>query len=973
MDDALVGRAREFAVLREAFANAAKGRMSVTFVVGEPGIGKTRLLDAIAAHAVGAGATVLRGGSFEAEGMPPYLPLLEALGGYIRSAPLDQLRAEIGPLAITLAAILPEVAARLGELPPGYSLPAEQSRLRLFEAVGSFLAAIAARTPLLLILDDLHWADGATLDLLCYIARQHPTARLAIIGAHRPGDTTRNPALERALAEMNRRRVLTPLPVHPLTAEETALLATRYLQGNIDDALGALLNIQSEGNPFFAEELLRGWLETGALAQPDTMWRLIAPPDETLPAGILAAIRQRTDRLPTDIRDLLRTAAIIGRAFDSALLAEVAGQEPEYVEERLQEALQTYLIRRIPPDGYTFNHDKVRECLYEEVTSVRRRRMHGFIGRALETRGTGDARALADLAFHFTRSGDRERGARYAEQAAQQAMERYAADEACTQYRMALTLVDPDDARRGSLLVGLGDAALLAGDTDEAVRAFTAGRAWFAAAEDIPAAARAAHRLGQAWWRQEALPQAHAAFEAAMTLLGDSTGRETIEVRVDLGSLLAMSLGQQTAGVRYGQQALTLARALGDPRLEASASRMVGNLLVRGNEIAAGVALLEQALTLATDADDSAEAAECCACLVMACHWQGDLRRSESAARQQIAFAQRSHDPHLMRHATIMLGARPAMQGDWAEAHRLLAQAYAIVEQQTSPEPLAFLMMINSLFLLWRGDLAEAEAMLADAIDRFRALGPGVLVWYLSPLGYIQLLRGKRQEALACMAEMEALLAAHETGIIQFAEAGIYLALMALHLEDHARCARYYETLLPFAHVHTDYPMDRILGKLAIALGDFPAAAQHLIDAERAAEREGERPELTRILVARAELALAQGGPDSALHARDLLGQARDLFAQLEMRWDLDDARDRLRTLPSQPGTQTRGALPAGLSMREATVLRLAAAGKSNREIAHDLALSEKTVANHLTSIFNKIGVDNRTAATAFAIRHDLA
>src|SRR5439155_19229545 len=161
----LAGRQREFAALWGQFETAAGGRTRAALVAGEPGIGKTRLLDALAARAAGEGALVLRGGASEAAGMPPYLPFLQALGRHVRAAHPDELRAQAGALAPVLATILPELAVRLGELPPSYPLPAEQARLRLYEAVGDFLAAVAARQALLLILDDLHWADPASLDL----------------------------------------------------------------------------------------------------------------------------------------------------------------------------------------------------------------------------------------------------------------------------------------------------------------------------------------------------------------------------------------------------------------------------------------------------------------------------------------------------------------------------------------------------------------------------------------------------------------------------------------------------------------------------------------------------------------------------------------------------------------------------------------------------------------------------------------
>src|SRR5439155_3510835 len=215
-EQVLVGRQRELTALWSRFEQTTAGRLHVTLVAGEPGIGKTRLLHEVAGRAEQGGGLVLRGGASEAEGMPPYLPFLEALGSYIRTAPLEQLRAQADPIAPILATILPELPLRLGELTPSYSLPPEQARLRLYEAVGLFLSRIAHSCPLLLILDDLHWADTATLDLLCYVAQHQVISRLCILGAYRSDELTSCPALERSILNLTRSRQLMTLALQPL-------------------------------------------------------------------------------------------------------------------------------------------------------------------------------------------------------------------------------------------------------------------------------------------------------------------------------------------------------------------------------------------------------------------------------------------------------------------------------------------------------------------------------------------------------------------------------------------------------------------------------------------------------------------------------------------------------------------------------------------------------------------------------------
>jgi DNA-binding CsgD family transcriptional regulator len=969
-DPLLVGRTRERLLLDRLFEAASGGRTHIALVAGEPGIGKTRLLNAAAARAAAAGVPVLRGGAFDAEGMPPYLPFLEALGQHIRSASPDTLRAQTGALATILATILPELVVRLGESPPAYPLPPEQARVRLYEAVGAFLATIAAPNALVVILDDLHWADPASLDLLCYVARQQPAARLLILGAYRAGEVVDRPAFERALAELNRMRMLDTIAIGPLSEAEVATFAAETLGGPVDATLGQLLAEQSEGNPFFVEELLRGWLETDMLVRRDGRWYVDAPDGMSLPPGITGAVRQRLSRLESAVVELLRAAAIIGRTFEVALLAEVVGHDVEAVEESLRTAARAQLIRLDGEEAFTFSHDKIRECLYDDVTPVRRHRLHGFIGRALEQRAdpTGNY-LLTELAFHFARSGDRMRGAIYAERAAAQAFDTFAPEEALTHCRTALGLIDADSPRRGDLLLSLGNAALLAGMEHEAVTAFEMAQIWFARRGEPMAAGRAAHRLGQTWWRQEAIPQARAAFETALQLLERDPGPDRVRVLVDLGSLLGVSQHEIAAGIAQGREAYALAQELRDERLLAVVSRTLGNLLVRNNDLTEGIALMERGLALSA-ADDPAEAAECCACLATAYFWQDAVRRSGEVTMQRLAFARRCHDPYQLRHVYTWLAVVSAMMGEMEEGDRLLDEAEREIEHLASPEPRAYLTFCRGGFAYARGDYPASETLLREAADLFRAIGPDALVWYLGMLAVVQALQGKVDEARASMDEIDALLMAVPEGTLSEATPLSYVASAALLVRDEECLARYYPRLVPFGGQFHDVLIDRLLGEIETLRGDRDAAAAHLAAAEATARREGLGWELARTLEAQASLTLAEEGRSGATHASALLDESRALFQRLGNPTEARRIDEYLRAISGAP---PRPVFPAGLSAREAEVLRLVAMGLSSRAIAQMLSLSEKTVINHLTSVYGKLGVDNRAAATAFAVRHGLA
>ena len=675
-DTSLVGRDNEVALLADQLGRAQRGQCRVVILAGELGIGKTRLLDACTADAASNGVLVHRGSASDAEGMPPYLPLLEALGQHIRVTPTALLHTQLGDLTPVLTTILPELASRMAPLPPMYALPPEQARMRLYEAVGVFLSAIAAPHALVLVLDDLHWADRATLDLLAYIIQHQADARLLIVGAYRTGDVAQNPALQRMLIALNHLRILTTIPVGPLAPAALIALAEQYLGGPIDAATSRLLVEQSEGNPFFAEELLRDWRETGVLTWSGSNWCRSTAGALALPSSIVDALQQRLDRLPSALRELLRVAAIMGRVIDVAILAEVTECDEEAIEDQLNAAARLQLLAATHNAQFAWSHDTIRACLYSDMTTVRRKRLHGRIGDVLEARNAApDATQLADQAFHFVRSGDQTRGIVYAQQAGDAAIQVSAASEAATQYQNALDLLAPGDARRGPLLHALGTALLLAAAHTDAVSAFESAQVWFLQQGDIIAAARAAEGQGKSWWQQEAILEAEAAFELALTLLAGRPMPETVGVLVNLSSLLTLSMLQRDAGLEYARQAIALAHQLEDPRLVATASRALGNGQVRAGRLSSGIALLETARALAVANDDPVEAAECCAGLRMACCWNAEYGRAIAYAHQEIALGGRCHTPYALRHVYTQLVVLSTVTGGVAAGQQVLTTA----------------------------------------------------------------------------------------------------------------------------------------------------------------------------------------------------------------------------------------------------------------------------------------------------------
>ena len=963
----LVGRDVERVVLAERLAAAVAGTGSVVLLSGEPGAGKTRLLDVAVADALAAGATVLRGGALDAAGMPPYLPFVEALGHYLRSAPADRVAAQLGPFPGPLAAILPEVAPLLAAAGETGTVPPEQERFRLFEAVGDLLAGIARTAPLLLTLDDLHWADASTLDLLVAVARRIGSEPVVVACAYRAGDAGRNPAFGRALADLSRLPAATSLPLSPLGEDAVGALAAALVGAPLVPGGAAVLAGRSGGNPFFAEALVRHWLATGQVAREAGGARVVAPPG-AVPTSIRAVLRERLGRLATGEADLLAAAAVLGRSVDPHLLAAATGREPGETEAALLAAVGLHLLRLDPDGGFAFSHDTVREALLADIPPVRRRRLHGAVAWALE-RGLADAAEppAARVAYHHVRGGDRERAVLWSRVAAERALRSHAHREAAGHLRDAVALLPDRHPERGTTLRRLGEAELLA-DDDAAAATFAAAADWFRqqgpdAAGELGAALR---RLGDVHVRRERHDEARLAFESALDALGTDPSRAAERARAltRLGALLSTSLHDHRAGAILLEQAVGLADAAGAPDADIAARRALGNLRVRRGDLAAGIALLEEALRRAEAAGDPAEAAECCAALAPARFWQGEVAASAEIARRRLRHAQQTRDPYDLRHVAVWLATCAAVRGQLDEAQARLAEAEAQVARLASPEPRAYLDFVRGALAATCGDLGVAVPLLAAATGQFRAIGPGALVWYLGWLGVAHARRGDRAAAAAVLAELERLLSPIPPEDAP-GEPVALAAQIALLLDDRPRLERARPRLDRFAGRFHDVLVDRLRGEIALRLGPAEAASPLLAAAESVARRERLVFELAAVLEARAAHAAAEERfADAAALLEAAAGAVEAVVPALGARHRESAAAARAR----RPAPA-----PAGLTRREVEVLREVVAGRSNREIAERLFVTEKTVEHHVSRILAKTDSENRAAAVAFAIRQGVA
>ena len=438
-----VGRTPELNQLAACWARAQTGQRQLVLVSGEPGIGKTRLSLTFARTCADAGATVLVGRSDE-EALVPYQPVVEALTWYTSVCPDDELRDDLAASGSgsEVAHLVPDLLRRRPDLRIAPPMSVETQRYRLFEAVNQLLRVVAARRPLLLILEDLHWADKPTLLALRHLARAQQPAAICIIGTYRESDLDRGHPLGEMLAELHREPAGTRLSMRGLTgAEVRDLVATMMGPDAVD--LAPLLHEITGGNPFFVGELLRHLKESGAVERVRGRGA-VAITELGLPEGIRDVIGRRLARTTERCQQALTLAAVVGREFDLGVLKALGDLAEDHLLDALDEAVAAHLIGEAPtaPNRFSFLHALIRETVYAELSSSRRRRLHQRVGEVIERLTQAHANPpLADLAYHFIQAapiGSADKAIDYATRAGDRAADALASEEASRFYGMAL-------------------------------------------------------------------------------------------------------------------------------------------------------------------------------------------------------------------------------------------------------------------------------------------------------------------------------------------------------------------------------------------------------------------------------------------------------------------------------------------------------------------------------------------------------
>ena len=989
----LVGRAAELGRLQAALQLAHDGRSTTVLVAGEAGVGKTRLVASFAESAEAEGACVLLGGCLDlGEGAVPYAPIVEALRGLIRRTDPAELDAVIGHGRTELARLMPDLGP-VGEEPAsGLRLGSAQGRL--FELLLGVLERMAERTPVVFAVEDIHWSDRSTRDLLGFLIRNLRDARIMLVLTFRSDELHRRHPLLPFVAELGRLDRVERVELHPFDGGELAAQLEAIAGHTLAAGLVESIHARSGGNAFFAEELL------AAAGEDDRA---------ELPATLRDVLLGRVAHLAEPTQEFLRVASAAGQRVDPGLVAAASDMDEREVYDALRECVQHQVLVPDPMSGnerYAFRHALLQEAVYEDLLSGERTRLHSAFARALEAIPDGPGSRTAELAYHWYAAHDLPRALESAVAAGDIAEQGYAFPEAAEQYERAVELWDHvpgAEELAGRDRVDLLAALATAAGYQDPARAVTHVQAAIHEVDerlDPVRRGRLHERLGRhAWVAGQGDLAKHAYQQAVLITPAEPPSEARARAMAGFAQILMLG-GRYTEAYAMAEEALELAVSVGARGIEGHARNTRG--LSRGvmGDVEGALDDLETALRIAEEVDNVDDIGRAFANTTWMLELAGRLTEAiEVAERGVAATAQLGLMRFFGTHLLCNIASCLFRLGRWDEAEAAIRRAeaagpigineilvqellarFALVrgrfdEAVRRLEPLAaiagravdiqFVGPVQASLVelaLWQGRPQDAATRIAAAL-RLIDHSPEIRISEIYALGLranadvAELARARRSssEEVEAVAAGEALLvrirerhadvAATRPAVAHLSEVWLQLCEAEgtrLHRRPDpagwATCADTWEREgLPYTAAYARW---REAEARLAARGDRETAARALRAALAATRQLGAAP-LEREIVALATRARLSIEPSEG-----------------EPAGDVDDA-----------AAAANPAVDLGLTTREREVLALLALGRTNRQIAEELFISGNTAGVHVSNILGKLGVAGRGEAAALAYR----
>ena len=975
----LIGRTSELAELEAALADADASRPSLAFVAGESGVGKSRLISELGRRAGERGVRVLAGECVElGEGELPYAPIVGALRPLVREA--DPVFESLpGSAYAELAGVLPGLGATRR---PGEDDRAGPAQARMFEALLTLLHVLGEQAPVLLVIEDLHWADSSTRACLAFLARSLAGERVLLVTTYRADELHRRHPLRPLLAELERAPHARRIDLDPLTREELAEQLADILGDAPDEDMVERLWARSEGNPLFAEELLAAGLD-GRGETPPTL---------------RDALMLRVERLPGDAQEMLRLLAIAG-TLDHDLLCDAAGLDGATLREALRAAVGGHLVRAGEDARYGFRHALLREVVHDDLLPGERTDLHLALAAALERRAGRDghgAHLTAGIAHHRLAAGDQPGALRAAVRAAEAAERVHAFAEAAALLERALELWshvpaagDVAGADHAELLVRAGHARDVQGDTARAVDLLAAALGEVDADAHPHRAAGILERLSRAHWHLGQPDESDALLARGLDLLGDGDRSPERAGLLAWQAKALMLRSEYGAAIAAVEGTLDEIRSSGDASAASRALNALGSAVMARGELERGAAYLLEAAELGRHSARPLDLESAYNNRADVLHQFGRTHEALDVIREvarELADHGRASEWLDVATADLLIAL-----GEWDAADAHLSASGRRGGGMTR----VFGDLVRAELALGRGEhdmarrlLDDAASVAADAPEaHFRAHHGAMTAELERRAGDVAAARAAVDGARAALPIGEPDLARRARVAVHGLTVEGDAAQRARDLgdEDAERAAIERATGL-MGDVEDDTPdaLGPVAGAWrATAAAEFsrvrgPADPKAWAAAAAAWETVGWPLPIAQARWRHAEALAAAGERDEAgAVAAETLGTARELGAGW-LAGEIEGLATRARLRLGEAADEAPAAAgddedPFGLTERERQVLGLLAQGATNREIGAALFMAEKTASVHVSRILAKLEVRSRTEAAHVAHRHGLA
>lgn len=896
----MAGRHDHMEALTQALKDAEAGNRRVTFLAGEPGVGKTRLSSEVAKEAHGHGALTIYGRCDEELSLP-YQPWVEAVSYVIDHGPRDLVEEVLRLHGPELSLLVPQIRRKYPDIEAPHSTDVETERYHLLQAVTSFFSLIAAEEPVLLVLDDLHWADKPTLTLLRHVFTNGDSTSLMIVGTYRDSDLEAGHPLIDTVAALRREPGVDHLNVRGLDDTEMVQLVTNSADHELDDDMVAMahhLRQETAGNAFFAHEILRNLVEVGDIyLGDDGRWVVTKRFEElTLPQSVRDVVGQRVARMGEDSLKSLRAAAVIGKEFDLALVAEITDANEDDLLDALEAAVEAGILAEVPggDERFRFLHTLTRNTLQSELSDGRRRRMHRRIAEALEAAiGDDPGDRVGELATHWLAASvsvDTRKATEYARMAGKRAELSLAPDEAIRWFTTALEniedLDEPDETLRAGLMVDLGTAQRNSGVPEYRQTLLDAGEL---AAElhevDLVAAAAVANNRGMYSKLGEKDEERIAALERALDAAGsDRTSRRAM--------LLATLFSELEYAADYDErlalidEAIEIAREVGDDAVLCAVLNRSCVTSAAPHNLERRQHVSRESLSIAQNLGDATLEFWARCGVFQAAIGSGDLAAARDAVEALTNAAEASSRPTFRWVAGNLRGVYFAARGETEQLELVGATNFAVGADNGEPDAFDYYAIVLMTARWLQGRVPEILDQLLAAADEqveipsYRAVG----AMFQAELGNL----AEARDLLQVFKDDDFENRVNNVWSTVLGPAGVAATILG----DREAATSIYEKLAPFAgqmicnQAFTMTGVDGILGGLAGLLGDDEAAERHFAEAEAITTAGGARWAAARDDLTQAEYHATRANVEKAQdHVSRCLVAAREHgYADLERR-----------------------------------------------------------------------------------------